>query len=227
MVLSKRLLAVVKMVPKIKTVADIGCDHGKAAVWLVRNGVADYAICTDISAKSLNKARGLVEAHGLKSRIILREGDGFKALSRGEAAAAVIAGMGGDLIKNMLDAGGDSVPDVIILSCNKKAQVLRQWLCESGFEIQDEELVPENGKFYPVISARRGAAYSLTKAELEFGPVLLKKKPDALKQYVLRRLETAKLLRGELENKSTARSARAKDDISENINMYIEVIKCL
>ncbi len=226
MVLSDRLLTVAKMVPVIQKVADIGCDHGKAAVWLIKNGRADYAVCTDLSGRSLNKARRLAESNGLIPRIVFREGNGFDVISRGEVQAAVIAGMGGDLIKNILSCGGEKVPDIIIVSCNKKADVLRQWLCETGFIIQDEELVLENNKFYPVIRARRGSPYKLSRKELEFGPVLLKKKPEVLKRYVLQCINTAETIRKELKDKS-ARSVQAQKEINERLSAYNEVIKCL
>lgn len=227
MVLSERLLTLVKMVPKTKTVADIGCDHGKAAVWLVKNGRADFAICTDISEKSLGKARRLAESNGLESRISLRAGNGFEVLLRGEVQSAVLAGIGGDLMKNILNNGGDKVPDIIVLSCNKKAEALRQWLCESGYNIEDEELVFENEKFYPVIRARRAGAYSLSQTELELGPVLLKKKPEVLKRYVLQRLNALKAIQAELEDKQSVRSKQTLEELDKRLSAYKEVCKCL
>ena len=54
------------MAAEAHNVADIGCDHGKVAVWLVKNGKANTAICADLSARSLDKARRLARANGLE-----------------------------------------------------------------------------------------------------------------------------------------------------------------
>lgn len=227
MVLSDRLHSLVNMVPKTKTVADIGCDHGKAAAWLVKNATAEFAICADISKRSLEKARRLAESYGLNSRISFREGNGFEVFSSGEVEVALIAGMGGDTIKGILKKGCGVVPNAIVLSCNSKADVLRQWLCGNGFIISDEELIYENKMYYPVISAHRGGTYSLSKTELEFGPVLLKKKPEILKRYVESRINAVCAIQKQLKNTQSKRCAQADRLFDEQLNSYNEVKKCL
>ncbi|MEL7603831.1 MAG: class I SAM-dependent methyltransferase, partial [Bacillota bacterium] len=119
MILSGRLKEIIGMVPEAKTVADIGCDHGKVAVSLVKGGKAQRAVCGDISGKSLDKARKLVNASGLSASVVLREGSGLSVLTAGEADVAVIAGMGGELIVRLLDEGADKAPGTLVLSCNK------------------------------------------------------------------------------------------------------------
>ena len=50
MKLSKRLQMNVSLVPQGARVADIGCDHGYAAIWLVETGTALRMIAMDIKA---------------------------------------------------------------------------------------------------------------------------------------------------------------------------------
>jgi tRNA (adenine22-N1)-methyltransferase len=139
--LSQRLQAVADMVPPGSTVADIGCDHGKAAVALIRSGKAQRAICGDISAPSLDKARCLAHECGMEDRVSLRVGDGLAVLQPGEADAAVIAGMGGMLIAAILERGAASAPDALVLSPNRDAAKLRRTLVTCGYRIADETLV--------------------------------------------------------------------------------------
>ena len=53
--LSKRLQVIADLVNK-NNVCDVGCDHGKLVEYLLSNKIVDYAIVSDISQPSLNKA---------------------------------------------------------------------------------------------------------------------------------------------------------------------------
>jgi tRNA (adenine22-N1)-methyltransferase len=225
--LSFRLKAIVSMVPESETVADIGCDHGKVAVWLLKNGRAKYAVCGDLSGRSLDKARKLARSKGLKDAVSLREGSGFDVVDKGETQTAVVAGMGGELIASILEKGKDKLPDTLVLSCNKGSGVMRKWLSENGFVIEDEDLVLENRHYYPVIRARRGDSKPLNDMELEFGPVLLEKKPKLLKYYVNHRIDQTKTIRAKLQKTKAARKDELLSEIDERLKAYAEVIKCL
>ena len=148
-------------------------------------------------------------------------------LVAGEAQVAVVAGMGGELIARLLDEGGAKVPDTLVLSCNKAPDVLRRKLCDLGFVIDDEQLVLENRIYYPVIRAKRGGTRQLDQMELEFGPVLLQKKPKLLKQYVLQRIKTTEAIRNKLQDNRTPRTAQLRKEIEERLKAYMEVYTCL
>ncbi len=225
--LSERLQAVVRMVPQINTVADIGCDHGKVAAWLLKNGRAKFAVCGDISAPSLEKARRLTASMGLQNAVSLRVGSGFDVLSRGEADAAVIAGMGGELMTSILEHGKEKLPDTLVLACHRDADVLRGWLSLNGFAIDDEDLVHEKGHYYPVIRAIRRQSRPLTPAETEFGPVLLAKKPRHIKNYVAQRIKQTEKIRGSLLHTEAVKKETLLRDIDARLQLYNEVNKCL
>ncbi len=225
--LSQRLNAVVQMVPQTDTVADIGCDHGKVAMWLLKNGRARFAVCGDISAPSLDKARRLAASMTLQNAVSLRVGSGFDVLGKGEADAAVIAGMGGELMTSLLEQGKDKLPDTLVLACHRDAGVVRGWLSQNGFVIDDEDLVLESRHYYPVIRAVRGQSRPLTEAEIEFGPVLLAKKPKALKSYVAQRIRQAQKVRGELVHTDAAKKEMLLRGIDARLQSYNEVLKCL
>ena len=227
MELSGRLRAIAEMVPYTETVADIGCDHGKLAVWLVQMGRAQRVICGDISIKSLDKARRLAEAEGLSDRISARAGSGLGILAAGEADAAVIAGMGGELIVSILEADRDKAPDTLVLSCHTSADVLRSWLVENGYCFEDEALVEEKGHFYPIMRLVRGQSPALTVVEREFGPVLLKSKPEALRRLVEKRIRKAKDIRGLLERADSPLKAELLTEAEDKLTQYEEVLRCL
>jgi len=225
--LSVRLQAVADMVPSCDTVADIGCDHGKAAVALVQSGKAQRAVCGDISDASLDKARMLADERGLKDRISLRVGDGLAVLQPGEADAAVIAGMGGILIATILTEGADRAPEVLVLSPNRDAATVRHTLIALGYRIADEALVCEAGHYYPVILAVRGESSALTEIEAEFGPVLLLKRPEALNRLLQRRIAETKAVAVRIEASSSSRKAELLEAAEAKLQNYTEVQKWL
>lgn len=227
MELSGRLLAISEMVPYTDTVADIGCDHGKLAVWLVQSGRARRVICGDISAPSLDKARRLAASEGLSGRISTRVGSGLSILTADEANVAVIAGMGGELIVAILEADCGKAPDTLVLSCHTSAGILREWLADNGYVFDDETLVEEKRHFYPVMRLKRGQSHKLSAAECEFGPVLLRNKPETLRRLVDKRIRKTKDILVRLERSVSPRKAELLSEVEAKLAYYEEVAKCL
>lgn len=221
--MSLRLDAIVNMAPAVGTAADIGCDHGKAGAALLLSGKAQRVIFTDISAQSLEKTRKLVSLEALEERSSLRVGNGLEVLDTGEADAAVIAGMGGELITRILEEGKDRRPDKLVLSCNSKPEVLRRWLGSNGYEIEDEELVFEENRFYPVILAEKGETREMSEVELELGPILLKKKPELLIRLVSKKIENAVKNRDNIIVRGTPGAREKLGELSAKIEKYKDV----
>ena len=73
-----------------KVLADIGCDHGKVAVYAVLRGLTEKSIAADISEECLKKARALAKEKGAGS-VEFRVGDGMRVLKENEADNVVIA----------------------------------------------------------------------------------------------------------------------------------------
>ena len=101
--LEPRLFELCDMVRGYSCVADIGCDHGRLSCALLQSFDIKRVIAADISETCLQKARKLAEKCGLLSRIDIRCGDGLSVLCAEEADAVIIAGMGGELISNILE----------------------------------------------------------------------------------------------------------------------------
>jgi tRNA (adenine22-N1)-methyltransferase len=215
------------MVPQTDTVADIGCDHGKVAVALVKEGRAKNAVCSDISGRSLDKARKRVSAKKMEDRISLREGDGLSVLGVGEADVIVLAGMGGELIADILQADADKTPDTLVLSCNTASGKLRQWLCANGYYIADEAIEYENRRYYPIMLAKKGQSAKLSDIEMEFGPVLLKKKPKPLKHFVRLRIEKTKVIRSKIAKSNSERRDMLLKELDARLEEYRNLEKCL
>lgn len=180
--LTPRLEVVKGMLPRCQTIADIGCDHGKLAVYLIQSDVCERVIATDVSPDSVRKTRKLVERAGVAQQVDIRLGNGLHVLSKGEAEAAVFAGMGGTLIAQLIHNSLDRAKEIgmLVLQPMQQAAILRRYLRENGFCITDEEMVREGRWIYEIISAKAGNQphTAALPDELldEIGPVLWSKR---------------------------------------------------
>lgn len=151
--LGARLLAAASLVRPGSVVADIGCDHGKLAVYLALKQDAQV-IAVDVRPLPLARAKGLVRQNNLQTRVDCRLGNGLEALRPGEAADIVIAGMSGQTMIEILEAcpWANSPEMHFILVPTTRHYQLRQWLCQRGYKILQELPVEENGRYYTVLS---------------------------------------------------------------------------
>ena len=169
--MKKRMEMIAGYCPRCGCAADIGCDHGIVAAALIERGICEKVIATDISADSLKKARLLAEEHGIDDMMDFRAGDGLTVVGEGETNAIIIAGMGADLIAEILEKGSKTAKsaDVLILVPHTHPERLRLYLSENGFRITNESCIEEDGKYYNVMRAERGTPDIYSEEELLFG----------------------------------------------------------
>lgn len=168
---SERLSRIAANCEPARVVADIGCDHGFLCAELIQSGRAEKAIAADISAGSLAKAESLAEQLGLAGQMECRLGDGLSVLEPGEAEGIVIAGVGGPLIMSILEQGWKVARGAryLVLCPHNYPDSLRQYLNDSGFLIEREEISREKGKFYPILKVRVGQEPAYSPMELLVG----------------------------------------------------------
>lgn len=149
-----RLFACAEYLEQGKTVADVGCDHGKLTAYLAIHGFSVIGI--DINEKPLENARKTCEKAKCSERVSLRLGDGLKVLEPMEAQQIVIAGVSADTILNILDSTGwvQTKGIRLVLCPATKITELRYGLCKRGFAILDETPVVAAGRCYSVVCAQ-------------------------------------------------------------------------
>lgn len=195
MQLSKRLSAVASMVTEGNRLVDVGCDHGYLPLYLYLNKKIPSAIAMDVRPGPLSRAREHIAEYGLEKYIETRLSDGLLALSPGEGDTLTIAGMGGPLMERILTAKEEVRESFreLILQPQSDIPHFRRFLGEIGWEIVEEEIVLEDGKFYPMMKAVRGEARTVPgdmpyTPEEAFGGLLLKKRHPVPKLYLEREL---------------------------------------
>ena len=202
-VLSGRMSLVAEMVTKGNKCADIGCDHGYVAIWLYKTGRSPHVIAADVRKGPLKSAEENARAFGCGDNVECRLGDGLAVLEQNEAESIIIAGMGGRTMVSILD-GRPGVRDAaseLILEPQSEAKEVRKYLYANGFEINDEGLVREENKYYPVIKAVKAfKAGELSEEEYTFGPCLIKKKDPLLKEMIMKKRQELYSIKKELAN---------------------------
>ena len=148
--LSDRLENILELVPGGLACADIGCDHGFMAIELVSRGISPKVIASDLRTGPLERARENIEKAGLSDKISLIISDGFSAIEPGSVKTAVIAGMGGMLIRDILTNGMDCIKqmDEFIVQPQSNIPEFRNFLRQSGFEIKRNNVLIDAGKYY-------------------------------------------------------------------------------
>ena len=151
--LTPRLALIASLVPHGTIVADIGTDHAYIPMFLVNSGIASYAIAADKHMGPLRIAEENIKFYGCEDKVKILQSDGFLAFIPGQINTAIIAGMGGILIAEILEAGKEIAKslDYLILQPMTAQLELRKYLIENGYTITEEHVTREKDKFYYVI----------------------------------------------------------------------------
>nr|WP_232239512.1 class I SAM-dependent methyltransferase [Pseudomonas alkylphenolica] len=208
--LSMRLERVAAQVPAGARLADIGSDHGYLPVALMRRGAITSAVAGDVAETPFRAAERTVRENGLDLQITVRLANGLAAIEPQDGISAItLCGMGGETIRDILDAGKARLSgrERLILQPNGGEQPLRQWLMENGYRILHEEVLRENRFDYEIIVADRSGPVTYSAQELYFGPLHLQSRSVAFQGKWQRRLR--------LKQKTLAHFARARHAVPE------------
>lgn len=187
--LDKRLALCASMVTG-DNVCDIGTDHGYLPCELVSSGKCSRATAADINEKPLGFAEATVKKYELSDKIKIQLSDGLDDLDTEGVTDIVIAGMGGELISDILSRGVEkgkiNSRIGLVLQPMTRASVLRRYLCENGFEITEERAVYDGRFGYNVIRAvHNGTVTECDDVKAEYG--FMDYSDEAARRYALDR----------------------------------------
>ena len=153
--LDDRLSTVASLVRRGKRVADIGTDHGYLVAYLIENGICPCGIAADLRKGPLENARQTVIQQGLTDKIELILSDGLENIPEDACDDIVIAGMGGNLIAEILEKApwvkNENIN--IVAQPMTHAEVLRKFFVDNGFSIAEEKTATDGKRYYCIISA--------------------------------------------------------------------------
>lgn len=226
--------------------ADVGCDHGFVSIYLYENKIAPKVYAMDLREGPLQRAREHIEEKGFSDYIETRLSDGLEALAAGEAETLICAGMGGRLMAEILSKGHEKAAMMreLILQPQSELRYFRGFLRQSGFVIVKEDIIKEDGKFYPIIKAVYGGRKAVSgdgksgreafadcrSGEVQqrtadsFGPCLLADRHPVLKEYLEMLQERDVKILESLGSAKMNRSAMRRQELREELS---DIAYCL
>lgn len=215
MQLSNRLNAVIALADKADCLADVGCDHGFVSVELINRGIARRMIAMDVREGPLSRAKEHIIQCNLQNVIETRISDGVTALNKNEADGIIVAGMGGNLVIHILEQGKSIISNMrqCILQPQSEISKVRKYLRENNFQIVAEDMIFEDGKYYPmmkVVPDRKVEAENKEIFDL-YGEFLLKENNSVLKKYINWQLEKKNQIIENLSSDNEIYNVRIKE----------------
>lgn len=215
MELSKRLYAVAALVTPGNRLADVGTDHGYIPIFLTEEGKISHGVAMDVNRGPLMRAMEHIRENGMEDRIETRLSDGLKELEPGEVDTAVIAGMGGALTIRILEEGwnvAESLKELVLQPQSEIARV-RRWLEAHSLKITEEDMVLEDGKYYPMMRVVHGQMCLPREIDARYGPILLQKKHPCLREYLCWERQIKENVLKQLENAAGENAAARRTEV--------------
>ena len=154
--LDNRLLACCNFIKPNAKIADIGTDHAYLPIWLTLHDRIDYAIACDLRRGPLLNAENNIKKYNLESKIETKLSDGLKNVPKNKADTIIIAGIGGEIIAQIIKSAKwlKDYSKTLILQPMSNDESLRIFLKNEGFEIVDEIAVSSHNKIYSVMNVK-------------------------------------------------------------------------
>lgn len=218
---SKRMEEVISLVSKGKRVADIGTDHGYVAIALVERKIAPFVVAMDVRKGPLSRAKENIEKYGFTKEIDIRLSDGLEQLKIGEIDTFLIAGMGGELITNILQKGVEIVNSVneFIVQPQSEIYKVRKKIHELGFQIEKEKMLVEDDKYYTMMKAVRGQESYENEWDYLYGKYLLQEKNPILLEWLQKEYRLCESLYKKLESVASLSTEERKKELRKEMEM--------
>ncbi len=224
--ISRRLNRLAELVTEGSRLADVGTDHGYVPICLCRQNKIPSAIAMDINEGPLLRARQHIEEAGLSERIETRLSDGLQRLQAGEADTVLIAGMGGALMERILSEGEAVLFGVreLVLQPQSEIAEVRRWLVAHHWQIKKEEILLDEGKYYPMFKAVPGEAEAYTDAEYRFGKLELQESPEVLTDFLKKRLSINRQIEEGLPESGEERIQTRRLEVEKEMRLLTETL---
>ena len=174
----KRIDTLCSLLTPCKVFADVGCDHGYCTEYMLKNGLCEKAIFSDVSRGSLAKAQALLAPfveEGMATAVL---GDGFYGVPK-DTDEVLIAGMGGgEIISILSHEKYGFLPKRFVFQPMHDQEKLRRYILERGGAIE-RDYTFFDGKYYDVIVGTAQGETEYSAAEYEFGKDNLRERPKA------------------------------------------------
>lgn len=165
--MTKRLELIASLINENDKVIDIGTDHAYLPIILHQKNIESMG--TDIHQNALNSALENLKEYHLENDIPLLLADGLKNINVLDYNTLVMAGMGFNTIKHILEEKNKlkSITKIIIQS-NNDYDKLRYHLNKLDYTLENEYIIEDKKHLYHIMKYFKGKEH-LTKEEILFG----------------------------------------------------------
>ncbi len=221
-ILSSRLLKCAEMITAGCKIADIGTDHAHIPIYLALNKKITHAIASDLRNGPIENAKKNIKLYNLEGVIETRISNGLENILENEIDEIIIAGLGGNIIIDILEKV-KWLNKRFIIQPMRYERKLRSYMAKTGYNLIKEEAVICSKKIYTVMEVIfTGKRYSITPEEEYIGKIIPQKNNFASKAYIKKQIK-------DLENQkkgAIAQGLYAKEKYFQNIiNNLSDIIK--
>ena len=139
----------------------------------------------------------------------------------------IIAGMGGGLVMKILEDVKEKPLGIRewILQPQSELRRVREYLLASGYQVIAEDMVLDEGKFYPMMKVIRGEKESYREEELCYGKLLLRQKHPVLELFLKKELTIKTGIYDSLSEDSKEGIRKRKEELKKEIGLIQEALK--
>lgn len=152
--ISKRIQEIEQLIPQNCILADIGCDHAYLDVLAIQHGKCKKTYACDVAKGPLENAKRVINENHLNNIVIPILSCGLENVPS-DANVCVIAGMGFETMKSILENKKLQQFHTLILQSNSDVMELRKWLIANHWIITQEKMIHE-GHFYVILVCEKG-----------------------------------------------------------------------
>ena len=194
---SKRLTEISRLISATRLI-DIGTDHGLLPIYALEQEIVSKAIGGDKSELALGNALANRMRSFVEDQLELICSDGLEKINPEQGDCIILAGMGGLSISKILNDPKIEQSSQIITQANTEIPLVRAFLSNRGWKIEQETMILHQKHCYTTISWRKGEQ-KLTEKEVYLGKIFLKERPKIWLDWIAKekqRIEKIRTIRG-------------------------------
>ena len=199
-------------------VCDVGCDHAYVLTKAIKQYGVKRGIASDIALGPLENARKNIKESGIIDNVEIVLSNGFQNINS-SFDTAIIAGMGGALVVDILTKGINKIKDKkLIIEANCEVYRVRQFVLNNNFRIIYEDAFYDQGKYYEIIVCIPGYN-KMDEMDILYGPLLRKNPTESYITYYNKKIDLLNNVIPQIQNKSK------KDEKINELNELLSIFR--
>lgn len=182
---SNRLEVIASFVDNGSIVADVGSDHCQVPILLCKQGKCSHIQAIENKKGPYKRMCNEIFKSGYSSIISPSLSDGISELEK-EIDTLIIAGMGGRLIKRILESNAKELSHIntIIIDAHSDSELIFKYMASISYKLEENKFIYDAGKPYDIqkwMKVEKLEDYS--EEDVLFGPLNIKREPETWIYY--------------------------------------------